>query len=174
MNESDGWAVTGYLLILASALWARRIRRRQAHVTVPIASVVTPRFTPAPELRIVTVAMPPEHNPLTPLGYEALCEKIMRDQGWVTTLTSRSGDQGIDVLARKNRTSVVIQCKLYSKPIGNDAVQQALAGKAFSGATHAAVVSNQPYTSSARDLARVTGVYLLSESQLVNADDLFR
>ena len=113
-------------------------------------------------------------DPMTPIGFERHCAALMREQGWRATLTAGSGDQGVDVLAKRRGVSVVIQCKLYSKPVGNAAVQEALAGKQFMGATHAAVVSNQPYTRSAIDLAGRTKVFLLSDNDLRRANDLFR
>ena len=77
------------------------------------------------------------------------------------------------MLAKRQGVSVVIQCKLHSKPVGNAAVQEALAGQLFMGATYAAVVSNQPYTASARELATRTKVMLLSNNDLRRANDLF-
>ncbi len=111
---------------------------------------------------------------LTPLGFERHCAGILARQGWRAHLTARSTDQGVDVLARKGRVSVVIQCKLYSRPVGNAAVQEAIAGQAFMGATHAAVVSNQTYTRAARDLAGRARVLLLSAEDLTRANRLFR
>ena len=58
------------------------------------------------------------------------------------------------------------QCKKYTSPIGNKAVQEIIAGKQFVQADIAAVVSNSRYTSSAKQLANVTGVYLLHYSEL--------
>ena len=113
-------------------------------------------------------------SPATPLGYERHCAAILAAQGWRTTLTAGSGDQGVDVLAKRRGRSLVVQCKLYSKPVGNAAVQEALAGRQFVGATHAAVVSNQPYTRSAHELAKRTGVLLLSDADLHKANRLFR
>lgn len=113
-------------------------------------------------------------NILTPLGFERYCADILAQQGWRAKLTAGSTDQGVDVLARKGRVSVVIQCKLYSRPVGNAAVQEAIAGQAFMGATHAAVVSNQTYTRAARDLAGRTRVMLLSADDLTRANRLFR
>ena len=111
---------------------------------------------------------------LTPLGFERHCADILARQGWRASLTARSTDQGVDVLARKGGVSVVIQCKLYSRPVGNAAVQAVIAGQAFMGATHAAVVSNQTYTRAARDLAERTRVLLLSAEDLTRANRLFR
>ncbi len=114
------------------------------------------------------------NDPMTPLGFERHCAAILKQQGWRAGLTAGSGDQGVDVLARKGHVSVVIQCKLYSKPVGNAAVQEAYAGKGFMGATHAAVVSNQPYTRSAVELAGRNRVLLLSADDLRRANALFR
>jgi restriction system protein len=111
---------------------------------------------------------------LTPLGLERHCAGILARRGWRANLTARSADQGVDVLARKGRVSVVIQCKLYSRPVGNAAVQEVIAGQAFMGATHAAVVSNQTYTRAARTLAGRTRVLLLSAEDLTRANRLFR
>ena len=51
--------------------------------------------------------------------------------GWKTQVTKASGDQGCDVLAVKGRARVAIQCKYYSKPIGNKGVQEINAAKSY-------------------------------------------
>ena len=86
--------------------------------------------------------------------------------GWQAKVTSGSGDQGIDVIAEKDGKKLGIQCKLYSSAIGNKAVQEAHAGKSYYDADAVAVLSNASYTSSAKDLARVTGVELLSHHDI--------
>ena len=86
--------------------------------------------------------------------------------GWAATVTSGSGDQGIDVIAEKDGKKLGIQCKLYSSAIGNKAVQEAHAGKSYYGTDAVAVLSNASYTSSAKDLAKMTGVELLSHHDI--------
>lgn len=68
-------------------------------------------------------------------------------------------------------TAVVVQCKLYSQAVGNGAVQEALAGKAFAKAHIAAVVSNSVFTRKAHELATATGVMLLHHTELGRIDD---
>jgi restriction system protein len=75
-------------------------------------------------------------------------------------------DQGIDVLAEKDGVKVVLQCKLYSKPVGNAAVQEAHAGMAVASAQHSAVVSVSGYTRSARTAAASTQTLLLHPDEL--------
>ena len=55
--------------------------------------------------------------------YEHYCAEILRRSGWNATVSTASNDQGVDIFAKKNHLSVAIQCKKYSKPIGNKAVQ---------------------------------------------------
>lgn len=81
--------------------------------------------------------------------------------------TKASGDQGVDLIVSiKDGKTIAIQCKLYSTPVGNDAVQQVIAGRIFYKCDMAAVVTNNTYTQSAIELASASGVALLHYSQL--------
>ncbi len=88
--------------------------------------------------------------------------------GWDAKATSGSGDQGIDVIATKDGKTVGLQCKLFSSPVGNKAVQEAHAGKAFHQMDVVGVISNASYTKSAKALATDTGVKLLSHHDIPN------
>lgn len=103
---------------------------------------------------------------LNPIEYEELVADTLIRHGWDARLTKASGDQGVDVLATMGRLRVVLQCKLYGRPVGNAAVQEAIAGQWFEQATHAAVVSNQGYTRAAQQLASTAGVLLLHHDEL--------
>ena len=106
---------------------------------------------------------------MTPLQFEDRCADIMRGHGWKCSTTPKSGDQGIDVLGEKAGVRVVLQCKLYAKPVGNRAVQEAFAGRIHAGANYAAVVTTASFTPSARALAQSTGVALLHIHDLAAA-----
>jgi len=103
---------------------------------------------------------------MNPLDYERHCALQLEKAGWRTRLTPATGDQGADVVAHKDGKMLVLQCKLYGQPVGNDAVQQVHAARSFQSADIAAVVSNQPFTKSARQLANVNSVHLLHHEQL--------
>jgi restriction system protein len=98
--------------------------------------------------------------------YETLCLNILQAQGWIVTATPVTGDQGADLIADLAGKRVVIQCKFYSKPVGNKAVQEAYAARGFHGGDHAAVVSNNSFTRSARQLAQANDVLLLHHDEL--------
>jgi HJR/Mrr/RecB family endonuclease len=105
---------------------------------------------------------------MSPTQFETCCADYLKLRGWQAHTTKGSGDQGADVIARKNGRVLVIQCKKYSKPVGNKAVQEVFAAKAYVNAHVAAVVSNQTYTKSAHELARRTNVLLLHFTDLKN------
>ena len=105
-------------------------------------------------------------NDLSPIDFEHHCADILKQNGWITRVTQASGDQGIDVIATYGDIKAVFQCKKYSNPVGNKAVQEIVAGKQFERANIAAVVSNIGYTASAKQLAQSTGTYLLHYSEL--------
>lgn len=74
--------------------------------------------------------------------------------------------QGLDIIAEQDGVKVGFQCKLYSKPVGNKAIQEAYAGFFHYGLNFGAVVSNHQYTKSAKELANTTGIKLFHHGQL--------
>lgn len=103
---------------------------------------------------------------ITPLDFEGLCASILREHGWSASTTKGSGDQGADVIAEKEGRRLVLQCKLHSGTVGNKSVQEVLAAKHFYGADLAAVVSRTDFTKSAKQLAQVAGVHMLTYTEL--------
>ncbi len=91
--------------------------------------------------------------------------------GWDAKVTAATGDQGIDVIAKKNSKTIGLQCKLLKSSVGNKAVQEAFTGKTFYQADAVGVMSNAPYTPSAQKIATDTGVKLLSHHDIPNLYD---
>ena len=98
--------------------------------------------------------------------YEIYCADLLERNGWLVQRTPASGDQGVDLIAVTENIRVVVQCKFYSKPVGNAAVQEVIAGKLFYDGGYAVVVSNNLFTSSAKSLAQSSGVILMHHEQL--------
>lgn len=80
--------------------------------------------------------------------------------------TPASGDQGADILAKKDGKKIVIQAKRYIKPVGNKAVQEVTAALRFYNADEAWVVTNATFTRSARALAHKNDVKLVDGTAL--------
>lgn len=103
---------------------------------------------------------------ITPLDYEKSITIKLKSLGFNARTTKASGDQGADVIAKKNGVSFAIQCKKYSKPVGNKAVQEANAGRDFYNCDYGVVVSNAGFTKSARQAANACKIILLNDTQL--------
>ena len=99
--------------------------------------------------------------------YEYCCAELLRRKGFSkVSVTRGSGDQGIDIIAYANKKKFGIQCKFYSNPVGNSAVQEAYTGAKFYGCNVAAVMTNNGFTESAMELAAATGVLLWGNSTI--------
>ncbi|HWI51289.1 MAG TPA: restriction endonuclease [Symbiobacteriaceae bacterium] len=98
--------------------------------------------------------------------FEDFLAKMFRTLGYDVQETKRTGDQGADLFVTRFGRKTVIQAKNYSGNVGNDAVQEVLAAKAFYGADQAMVVANRYFTPSAKELASGTGVQLVDRDQL--------
>lgn len=103
-----------------------------------------------------------------PVDYEHYCANLLNKIGWNARVTKGSNDQGADVVAQKNQIILVLQCKLYSKPVGNKAVQEAAAARAHEGANFAAVVTNNSFTRSAHSLSVSNDIALLNHYELAD------
>src|SRR5256885_15834201 len=97
--------------------------------------------------------------------FEEYCAELLENRGWKVSPTARSRDGGVDLIARKGKTCVAIQCKQQSLPVRIDAVQQAHFGKGLVRADFAAVVSSRGFTLDARRRAEQNRVILLSSAE---------
>lgn len=98
--------------------------------------------------------------------FEHYCSDLLGRAGWISKTTQASGDQGIDIIARLGGIKAVFQCKKYSQPVGNTAIQEIIAGRIYEQANVAAVVTNASFTPSAKKLAASANVHLLHYSEL--------
>lgn len=105
---------------------------------------------------------------LTPEQYEQFCATLLTNNGWNARLTRRTGDFGADIIAEKAGQKLAIQCKQWSKSVGVKAVQEAHKAISYYRANQAIVVTTTGYTHAAKDLAKSTGVRLLSHTDLVD------
>lgn len=100
------------------------------------------------------------------IDFEYWCAEALKVQGWHTVVSKASGDQGVDILATYEGMSVAVQCKRYSSPVGNKAVQEVFSGMHFSKSDAACVISTKGFTKSAEELASSTGVILIDAENI--------
>lgn len=104
--------------------------------------------------------------------YEMAVSEEFESLGWDSHVTSGPGDQGANVVAEKAGIKLIIQCKLYTSPVGNKAVQEVAAAKGYFNGDAAVVVTNSEFTKSARQLASSLGVFLIHHSQIPALDEI--
>jgi restriction system protein len=109
---------------------------------------------------------------MTPHEFETFCAEQLRHAGWDARVTMQSRDQGVDVIAEKSGVRVVVQCKLYFRPVGNKAVQEIAAARTHEQADYGVVVSNNRYTQDAEQLASTNKILLLHYTDLCNLHDI--
>ena len=99
--------------------------------------------------------------------FEHFCASLLRKNDFVDIEVTRgSGDQGVDILAKKDGIKYAIQCKSYSSKLGNTPVQQVSAGRMFYKCQIGAVMTNSTFTAGAEELAEATGTLLWDRRML--------
>ena len=144
--------------------------REHARLVRRAARMALAEFERAEDAVEAALADGPGSDRQDPLLFEHRCAELLRANGWDARMMGGSGDQGADVIATANGRTLVLQCKLWSKPIGNKAVQEAAAARSYYRADMAAVVGTAPFTASAHDLADATDVLLLDEAGLAGLE----
>lgn len=84
--------------------------------------------------------------------FEGWIARVLRSHGFETRNIRHRGDFGVDVIATCPETGrrIAIQAKRYQGSVGNDAVQQAIAGAQFHDCDRSAVVTQSRFTRAAR------------------------
>ena len=109
--------------------------------------------------------------------FEEFISNLFCKMGYDSKTTKTSGDQGIDVIVKKDNQKIGIQCKRYSGNISNSAIQEAIAGKSFYRLDKVIVITNSFFTKSAITLAEANDVILwdriilkekINENQIIN------
>ena len=113
-----------------------------------------------------SIGAPEFRDGISPRDYERLCASRFEQWGWSAILTQETGDQGADIILRVSADSAAVQCKLYSQPVGNGAVQEVIAARQFYKTKAGLVVTNAEFTKSARQLANASGIDLLHHDQI--------
>lgn len=94
-------------------------------------------------------------NDFTGVEFEEYCASLIEKNGYSVILTKKSGDQGIDLIVDG---MIGIQCKMHSKPVGNSAVQEVLAGLQYYNLNDGFVITNSSYTKSCLSLAEINNI----------------
>ena len=93
--------------------------------------------------------------------FEDFVAEIFEELGYDVEKTKASGDQGVDLIVRGKGKVTAVQLKGYGGSVGNKAIQEVYAGKAFYQCNDCLAVTNSHFTSGAIKLARSVGCKLI-------------
>ena len=100
--------------------------------------------------------------------FELWCADLLKNIGFSEVeVSGKSGDQGVDILAKKDGIKYAIQCKCYSSDLGNTPIQEVFAGKTFYKCNIGIVLTNQHFSPSAIQLAETNGIILWGREALL-------
>lgn len=99
--------------------------------------------------------------------YEKMCCDLLKKKGFYSiSTTPRTGDHGVDIIAFANGKKYAIQCKFYSSPVGNHAVQEIFSGCRYYNCDIPVVLTNSTFTENAIDEAEKIGVELWEKNAI--------
>lgn len=98
--------------------------------------------------------------------FEQLVADILNHMGYEARVTKVTGDQGLDIIAIKGTFRLGVQTKRWSGNVGNKAIQETVAGKAYYNVDKVLVVTNSYFTNEAVALAEANGVMLWDRRDL--------
>lgn len=93
---------------------------------------------------------------------------LFKDLGWSVEATPVSGDWGADLIISKGNQRIAVQAKRYSKPVGVQAIQEAVTAQAKYNCTDSMVVTNSTFTRQAQELATHNRTELWDRDRLVS------
>ncbi len=98
--------------------------------------------------------------------FEDYLKELFNILGYQVIRTKGSGDQGADLIIKKDGTKTVVQAKKYSGSVTNKAIQEVVASKKHYSADRGMVVTTGKFTKSAIDLAKSNKVDLWDKKKL--------
>ena len=100
--------------------------------------------------------------------FEHFCAQLFKQLGFEVKITPASKDQGADLilLNPQTREKFVVQCKYYTNPVGNKAIQEAIAARTYYNTDKSIVLTNSTFTRPAIELAKKANVILIDKAKL--------
>jgi Restriction endonuclease len=95
------------------------------------------------------------------IAFEKELANLYRALGYEASLTTWSGDDGVDIQLRKDGKSIVVQCKAHNKPVGSPTVRELFGSLHHFKADEAILACTGGFTSSAINFAKGKPIKLI-------------
>ena len=100
-------------------------------------------------------------------NFEIVLKHYFEKLGYKVSTTPTSNDYGADLVMKKHGKITIVQAKRYKHSVGNSAVQEIVAAKAYYKADKCMVVTNSYFTKNARFLANANNVELWDRDKII-------
>ena len=96
---------------------------------------------------------------------------LFKRNGWEVQWTPASGDEGVDLILRKDGKKTVVQCKAHKAPVGPAIVRELYGSMVASGADNAILACTGGFTRGVWEFAEDKPIELISASDLMEMAD---
>jgi restriction system protein len=121
-------------------------------------------------LKEIQVGLGNNFKNISPYEFENFIARLFTAMGYKTQVTKKSGDYGIDVIAKKDNDIIAIQAKKYhdGNPVGNRDVQRLLGAMQLKDvkANHSIMITTSHFTVHAREQAKECAIELWDKQDL--------
>jgi hypothetical protein len=98
--------------------------------------------------------------------FRRFLEDVFRALGAMVETSELAGDQGVDLIVRRDDRRLAVHAQGCEQDVGNQAVQEVFAGMAYYQCDACVVVTNRHFTAAAQELARRVGCRLIDEDTM--------
>ena len=106
------------------------------------------------------------NNVKTGIEFEKFLIDLFKRCGYETEHTGKAGDQGCDLIVKKNNYIYCVQAKYYSSTLDNTPVQEIVGALKFYNGDKGVVITNSNFTIGAKELAKSNNVILIDGEKL--------
>ena len=106
------------------------------------------------------------NNISTGTQFELYLSNLFKELNYKTKHNGKAGDQGADLILKKNDMIYVVQAKYYSGKLSNTPVQEIVGAMKYYNANQGVVITNSSFTSGAEELAKANNVILIDGKDL--------
>ncbi|WP_242703948.1 restriction endonuclease [Candidatus Enterococcus moelleringii] len=167
--KKDNFSVVffGILLIIFRYYFSMSVNYMYFGVVLILLGVVAELYPYFSKLKRFSKAELANIDQMKGIEFEEYMAFLLEKAGYIKPkVTQAYGDQGIDIIAKKDDVKLGIQCKRWKKKVGNKAVQEVHAGIGYYSLDKAIVVTNSYFTESAEQLAKKLDVELWDRTDL--------
>ena len=106
------------------------------------------------------------YNVQTGTEFEKYLVNLFKRCGYEAKHTGKAGDQGCDLIVKKNSYTYCVQAKFYSHTLDNSPVQEIVGALKIYKGDRGVVITNADFSAGAKELARSNNVILIDGEKL--------